>query len=919
MTTARPYCRRRKVTPHDEADFATGLSIKQTTVDSVEAGALPPMSTISVKGLLRHHTLQPIPGGSVQHLLLKMRGVDPAPRVNLTMAHMEPYGVADPVAEATRQFEQRAAAAVFASAGIDFAFKGSTDVIDRFGPRVLPRNEWESPGPGLPKVPRNVDLGTLGRHLCSPRDLLEMKWYGDAAPTIHVVRAKCLALMAYPDFFPAARWQDPNDRKDLRLLVSEAILSASAGWCGTFGPGVAEVDLLSKWPEGNYDMQQMRLLPLAYRFYDELTTEAREHLIGVLLADGRVHRVGLNVHVTSGRVPADWRRAGFVRPSITIQESENHILMILTTRYLTNQLLYQRGHDITHDNRRNGGPVVGPGAQVEVHPHCTELVLTLLQRILNGDFAEYNAKPYQAETRAALLNLCSYAYDHEVRLAARMVLDYISAHIAVSSNDLRRLVPFRRKNEGDYASHTAEGFMTIGLVETERGADPMSLSFAMQAGNTRAYEYPYRGVPKRDRRWAWSIAGDGDNMVLEALSDYRLPPSIHDLFVSDSHRRFFQRLHRVPHPEEVASGRNCDNMEIYAGSPSYLISAGGSPAVHAIDPRVAGFTVGDQAQQVGVAVTTSFMPTGKGARVSINDADEIIQLSHFSDMFSPPIGGRAGFGATNYGVAPDFACGHKLHLPHWCAAAIDSGQDFGKFSFVDRGSGPQGPGFYLALLRDGDMTVMEAWDTWLHPGLTFDAFKDGVFKANKDLSDAGLKSNVEATYTTQSGNRIHFVIWNDDSSPRDFALYGAKVLSIAYSDANSVDAKGQAERVSGQFLNGTVMNSPAAATVEISNHFLEQTITLDMHDMWRPRRISETGEVEEAGANHEVWVDFEWTGQEEGDFFRPFKTIGAAMAAVADHGVIQIMPGSTREKPSFHTNRRIRLAAWNGGVTIGAA
>src|ERR1700712_319618 len=36
--------------------------------------------------------------------------------------------------------------------------------------------------------------------------------------------------------------------------------------------------------------------------------------------------------------------------------------------------------------------------------------------------------------------LASFAYDAEIKLAARMVLDYISAHMAVSSSDGRRLV-----------------------------------------------------------------------------------------------------------------------------------------------------------------------------------------------------------------------------------------------------------------------------------------------------------------------------------------------------------------------------------------------------------------------------------------------------------------------------------------------
>ncbi|MGZ8160254.1 MAG: hypothetical protein ACXWT4_15790 [Methylobacter sp.] len=104
--------------------------------------------------------------------------------------------------------------------------------------------------------------------------------------------------------------------------------------------------------------------------------------------------------------------------------------------------------------------------------------------------------------------------------------------------------------------------------------------------------------------------------------------------------------------------------------------------------------------------------------------------------------------------------------------------------------------------------------------------------------------------------------------------------------------------------------------MEITNPFLVTKITLDMSDPWRPRRTSETGEVEEAGSNHEVWVDFDWAGSNEGDFFRPFKTIAAA-AAVADGGVIKIMPGSTSERPSIQNNKRIRLVAPIGGVTIG--
>jgi hypothetical protein len=458
--------------------------------------------------------------------------------------------------------------------------------------------------------------------------------------------------------------------------------------------------------EGNYDMAQMWLLPLAYRYYDRLTDPAREHLIRVLLATGRIHRPNEDDIVTSGGAPNDWSRAGYVSPAgfhIRMGETENHILTIHTARYLTNQLLYQRDHDPAHDNRRNGA---------DDAPSCTELMLSLLRNILRGDFSEYNGKSYQNETRSALLNLCSYAYDHEVRLAARMVLDYIAAHVVVSSNDLRRLVPFRRRNEGGNVSRTPEGFMTVGLLEVQRGADPNAEPFAMLAGNTRAYQTPYEVPGAVDRPRPWSISSNAGDAAAIVLSDYRLPPSVHDLFLNVQHRRFFQNLHRVRHI--TVTGRNVDNMEIYAGSPSYLITAGGSPATYAVDPSVAKyFSPAKVAQELGVALTTSFVPTGTAAGAGggpdnlQNDAMQAIQLSRFSETPGE---------CANYGVAPDFACGSQAQFPDWCKHPRNGDSDTDRgFRFVDRGSDGTRPGFYLAIFSNEHGVVLEAYDTWLHP------------------------------------------------------------------------------------------------------------------------------------------------------------------------------------------------------------
>lgn len=687
-------------------------------------------------------------------------------------------------------------------------------------------------------------------------------------------------------------------------------------------------------------MTQMWLLPLAYAYYDEIEPDAREKLITVLLAQGRIHRAsiaGADDVFTSGGTPNDWSRAGYVGtrgavlgflpPIINVKlenipETENHVLMIATARYLTNQLLYQRTHDIRYDNRRNGDAS-------DSRPHSMDHVLSLLRNYLRNDFAEYNAKSYQVERRHALLNLYSYAYDPEVKLAARMVLDYVSAHVAVSTNDLRRLVPFRRRDEGDNRREIPNqpGFMDVSLTDGP-GADNLSAHFVLHAGNTRAYGFP----SDPDRRLPWTLSHDyAPQLALEAICDHRLAPSVHDLFVNDLHRRFFQRLHRHWRLE-LDQQYNCDNMEIYAASPSYLITGGGRPARWVIG---GDFGRGYYTQNLGVAVPISFMPTGAsaGPEVSPHDARELIQILHFSDDPEDDVGGGDHGGTENYGVAPDFACGFQFYFPDWTWTEIRHDQD-GRFFVNRRSTAEELAGFYLAIHKQGDFVLLEALDTWLHPEVSYEEFQARVATNNPNLSFA---SGQEAVYTTYFGNRIHYVIWHN--LEHDNHQCGSKILYIEYSSLlqflrdSGTNPAGlhlrplMSPEVSlrkfmklnvdpSRFLSGTILNSPRDAVVEIRNPFLGTTLTLDWSDPQHPVRIAENGEVQEAGRGHQVWVDFDWRGPTEGDFYRPFNTITAALSAVAEPGVIRIMPGATRERPTLH--KRVRLTAVRGTVTIGA-
>jgi hypothetical protein len=884
-----------------ESDFLRDFGLRWT-IDRLRArGALPLAYPVFVRGL---SLLFPpdAPGStviSVREMMGKMlRRGDVAPYVNLLPAEPHESGQPGARAEAERLREARAAAAVFCA------------VSPHLGVFVVPRIKWLlfGPSPGAAYWPFRVDdiTGVVSavpnKDLYSARELLEMKFYGDAAPTVYHPTFKSLAAMAYGDYFPGPR------ADTLRDQVVQALRMAGPGWCGTFGPGTGTFKLLSGPLEGNYDMTEQHLLRTAYAYFNELPHDARERLIVLLLARGRIARVNLDDTFTSGRTPGDWSRAGYVSPlgiHKRIGETENHILMIATARYLTNQLLYQRKRSIVFDNRRNGES----GA-----PSCMEQILYLLQCILRDDFSEYNAKSYQHETRTALLNLCSFAYDAEVRLGARMALDYVSAHMAFSSGDCRRMVPFRRRNEGKNVSRGPDGSMTISLLDWQGGADPMTAHMAVQTGALRAYEMPAEPWRPLD----WSISGEGGDAAYEMLSDYRMPAPIQDLFVTDLNRRFFQGMSRRTLDNPDVTGRNASTGELNAGSPSYLVTAGGSPATFAIDPYFVVILPSGQDQQRGVALPSSFMPTS-GAASNTRSADGALLSpgglqSWAADLIQ--IGRFAQEGLIrNYGVAPDLLFGPYLHLPPWCTQAIRPEHHIGKFDFVDK-RGPDGqPGFYLAILRDGDLAVVEAFDTWLDPGVSFDTFRQSVWTLNHGLSDAGLRNFDEMVYVTQAGHHVTFIMWiADDQS-------GAYPYDIVYGTAHPTDR--QPPGSPDDFLRGTILNSAGDGFVRVDNPFLGQWIELDMRDAAHPRRRAETGEIESAGHGEEVWVDFEWatTGgplPSEGDFFRPFSTLAAGRTAVANHGTIRIVPGATAERGPLGLGKRFRITAPIGGVRIGS-
>jgi hypothetical protein len=790
--------------------------------------------------------------------------------------------------------------------------------------------------PGENTTTRFIDLSGL-KHGAKSIDESINQFYDRAASAIFNLSSRgnldpngvaywpgILAKWAFGDYYN----EPANSRK--RDDTMDVIRTQVAGLAGT---------------GGDYEFQLNFAIPLIYRYYADITDEKlREHIILDLMSTATRTEIFIpsSRRILSG--PRDEYEDLYGRihaGPLTIAElveTENHLLGIATVKYLTNQLLYQQevasaqagdsaADHANYDNNRNGDGD---------DPDATAVwILQALANLLRYDFQEYNARNYQIESLSAIMNLSTYAYDDRVRLAARMVLDYVSAKVAVSSNDLRRAPPFRRRNEEQYFGPLVNGILKTPLVFQDSSGenispdphapDPVIGLYAQLAGNTTMLwtdeAYPYGGDSWKsgygDSAWA-------EQMVHAAICDYRVPPSILDLFVNGKHRRFYQRFHH-----DAQNGEFAD--EIYAGSPSYLITAGGHPVSYCyrgdvkvplqiligylssilvglpdtVIAAMAAEWVNGKAENLGAAMPTTFMPTGSGM-----DLGEIIQFGGYSADANPE--------SFHMGVAPDFACGDYLYLPPSIGSASTGDKTVvrdGDWLFVDRSNGPDKPGYFLAILRalshDGLVTCgcLEAYDTWAHYGtsaaMEFGAFHSAVIGANRSLKLEFGDDQIN-TFIMQSGQPIQFKI-----SPHS---------EIVTPESSFIPPPNDHPFVGDEFAYGTVIHSvQGSAYVKIMNPNpgFETTIILDMTHPLSPVR-TENGEVEVAGVPNEVWVNFDYVGPgTAGDFGDPFKTLAAAEAAVADGGVIKIVPGTTSEKQVVHHNKRVRLVAPSGGVIIG--
>jgi hypothetical protein len=536
------------------------------------------------------------------------------------------------------------------------------------------------------------------------------------------------------DFCPGARWDMVDE---VNVVVREQEIGLNTG-TSCNGPG-------------DYDVALKGYITILYAFGTALDADVRYRIL----------------HLLNKRGPHDPGDDSVC--VINVPETENHRLMIESSRYLTNQLLHASSGDPAFDNSRNG---------------MDDFILRTLQSLINDEFIEYNSRPYERYSVVAIQNLFDYAANQNVRTAARIVLDYLAAKMAVSSNQLLRNPPYRRR-----VSHYHPDMLNPQ-------ADPLKDRFIFYLGPTPVMA---EALPP-----LWIKSSAAPEMVLAAVSTYRPPDLILDLLINPAHRSFYQRLLH-------------STVEIYASEPDFLITASGLPAPWAYTK----FGHGDD-EDLGIVPPTFLMPTG--------------QFTSTEQMIRVDIFGSRTFGGSVLGnlcVAPGFACGEYPAIPdsYLPPSHPECWSSQGDWTFVDyasdgcRGGPPVGqrPGFYVAMFGRGQrFGFFEAVPKASVAQVPLQQFAKKILDAN---SGRVFVEGADNVYTRFSGTDVRFnPIGNFRDNPIKATGDPAKDKFLPNSPFN----------YGVLYTIGDVLNTTAFGAMTVTNSSLAQVLTLDLRDIKHP-------------------------------------------------------------------------------------
>lgn len=425
--------------------------------------------------------------------------------------------------------------------------------------RVMAASRSAGPSPSCRTLLRSAQLGFPARkHALVQRYLIDLRDQGlsftgkTASASLRRIAAGLTALREEREHAAAF----PGSPPLYRPSVPADFPAQVEAWSRTVRPlGVPGTSAGLGAPDGDYDFVMKELVAVLYMFRDEpalLTDDAAWNILERGLAPRA--RTEPAAHFTFDiRLP-------LLRDPLRYPETENHVLMTLSSIHLTRAFI---ANNPRRDPRVSAlaarRPELADAASYE------EPLLHATGRVLHDGFFEANARPYQALATHALLNLQAFAPRPALRTGARNALDFLATSFAFQSLEAKRFGPYRRS--AGYADR-------VGMYEND------GVIFMM-------------GVLAGGYAWPESFPGIGNafgHALWAALMPYRLPDAVHELMLHKHtgywariHSRFGPRDYRIGEPgryatsdaSKAARGSLEALPELYFVTPRFLNAAGG--------------------------------------------------------------------------------------------------------------------------------------------------------------------------------------------------------------------------------------------------------------------------------------------------------------------------------------------------------
>jgi hypothetical protein len=505
---------------------------------------------------------------------------------------------------------------------------------------------------------------------------------------------------------------------------------------------------------------------------------------------------------------------------ITIPESENHLWMINSTKYLNNQYLIA-----------NGGTGYG-GDQGALR----KWFLAEFQKIAKADFIEYNSRPYARYSLVSIANLADFAGDDKIRTGARAILEYSIAKYAITSSEGRRIAPFRRKREDmpridgiprDGTALSTSDPPKNGLFDLISGSDHLHAVGLYYFGLSQ--NLPGFGTAPH----AATTAGYATHAINYATSNYLPDAATYALAIERQNAPLVhQRLHHHGY-EAVSSGK------------SFTITAGGLTTGIAKAVTVNVIDKFFKEDDVGAAVPTTLMLAGAPDLAPDFKPRAAATRRSTLDRFLRFEGERPGATDTypsydrNLCIWDGFACGVNPRFPDdlqapCMAAGPRDGWFFVRSDSADCAAYAGAPLFWIAIYHKALLgSDKSGWGSVYGYGLLeivdgtemgFEEFKARVLQRNPGpgapMSFSGDCSGTYVSARGPTGQRIEFscdrVTTVDGSSqpePADWPHAGAPAGAI-----------------------GTApMQSSGSGKIEITSAVAKRKLVLNFEDSDDPR------------------------------------------------------------------------------------